>query len=46
MVESAIGVWIVGLVQDFIDLSPENTLRNKPGDKAFGTPLVGFSRVK
>jgi epoxyqueuosine reductase len=36
--------WIETIIRDFIDRSPENTLGNKAGDKAFETPLVGFSR--
>ncbi|MFH1629140.1 MAG: epoxyqueuosine reductase [Pseudomonadota bacterium] len=35
--------WIVGIINDFIDNSPENTLKNKDNDRAFETPLVGFS---
>jgi epoxyqueuosine reductase len=36
--------WIESVIVDFIDHSPENTLENECRDKAFGTPLVGFSR--
>jgi len=36
--------WIESLIMDFIDHSPENTLKNQENDKAFETPLVGFSR--
>ncbi|MFH1116878.1 MAG: epoxyqueuosine reductase, partial [Pseudomonadota bacterium] len=36
--------WIQDLVADFIDNSGENRLQNAEGDKAFDTPLVGFSR--
>ena len=36
--------WIETLIKDFIDHSPENTLKDHNNDKAFETPLVGFSR--
>jgi epoxyqueuosine reductase QueG len=35
--------WIERLIRDFIDHSPENTLQNAANEKAFDTPLVGFS---
>ena len=37
-------LWIETVIKDFIDHSSENTLKNKDNDKAFATPLVGFSR--
>jgi len=37
-------VWIETVIKDFIDHSPENTLKNKANERAFETPLVGFSR--
>ncbi len=37
-------VWIEKIIKDFIDYSPENTLKNQDNDKAFETPLVGFSK--
>ena len=37
-------VWIEKLIKDFIDYSLENTLKNQDNDKAFETPLVGFSK--
>ena len=37
-------VWMETIIKDFIDQSPENTLKNHDNDKAFETPLVGFSR--
>jgi len=37
-------MWIESIVKDFINQSPENTLRNEANDKAFDDPLVGFSR--
>jgi epoxyqueuosine reductase len=36
--------WVIDIIKDFIDHSPENTLQNRDNDKAFETPLVGFSR--
>jgi len=38
------GAWVAELISDFIDLSPDNTLANQAGDKAFAHPLVGFAR--
>ena len=38
------GAWVEGIIKDFINLSPENTLRNAGNDKAWADPLVGFSR--
>ncbi len=35
---------IEAIIKDFIDHSPENTLKNRDNDRAFETPLVGFSR--
>ena len=35
--------WLTKLIQDFIDLSPENTLQTNPHEKAWAEPLVGFS---
>jgi epoxyqueuosine reductase QueG len=37
-------VWIKGLIRDFIERSPENTLQNAAHEKAFDSPLVGFSK--
>jgi epoxyqueuosine reductase len=36
--------WIEKRIKDFINTSPANTLQNKQHDKAWGDPLVGFSR--
>lgn len=36
--------WIETIIKDFVDHSPENTLKNRDNDKAWETPLVGFSR--
>jgi hypothetical protein len=35
--------WIETLIKDFINQSPENTLRNRGNEKAWEDPLVGFS---
>ncbi len=35
--------WIETFIKDFINQSPENTLKNNTNDKAWGDPLVGFS---
>jgi len=39
-----LATWIGQVIQDFIEKSPQNTLQNKANDKAFDTPLVGFSQ--
>jgi len=36
--------WVTAVVQTFIRESPENTLQNRANEKAWGEPLVGFSR--
>jgi epoxyqueuosine reductase len=36
--------WVTAVIQDFVRESPENTLRNPANEKAWGEPLVGFSR--
>lgn len=36
--------WIISLIEDFIERSPENTLQNPAQEKAFENPLVGFSK--
>ena len=38
-----LATWIGQVIEDFIEKSPQNTLQNKANDKAFDTPLVGFS---
>ena len=38
------GAWVEAIIRDFINLSPENTLKNAGNDKAWADPLVGFSR--
>ena len=37
-------VWVEKIIKDFIDNSSENTLKKWDNEKAFDTPLVGFSR--
>jgi len=36
--------WVERIIRDFINRSPENTLKNTANDKAWANPLVGFSR--
>jgi len=36
--------WVTTIIQNFIDYSPENTLKNSSNEKAWENPLVGFSR--
>ncbi len=36
--------WVESIIKDFINRSPENTLKNPANDKAWADPLVGFSR--
>jgi len=40
---SNLASWIESVIRDFIEKSPENTLQNRTNDRAFATPLVGFS---
>lgn len=35
--------WIEKIIRDFVETSPENSLKNASGEKAFDTPLIGFS---
>jgi epoxyqueuosine reductase QueG len=35
--------WIEATIRDFVALSPENSLKNGPNDRAWADPLVGFS---
>ena len=35
--------WVEAVIKNFINQSPENTLKNAGGDKAWADPLVGFS---
>ena len=41
---SDLAAWIEQVIKDFMVRSPFNTLQNTSNDKAFDTPLVGFSR--
>lgn len=38
------GAWVTTIVRDFVCESPENTLQNQVNERAWGDPLVGFSR--
>jgi epoxyqueuosine reductase len=35
--------WLEKIIKDFINLSPENTLKNQANDKAWDEPLIGFA---
>ena len=35
--------WIESIIRDFVETSPENTLKNPANDRAVDSPLVGFS---
>ena len=35
--------WIEKIIRDFINESPENTLKNAQNDRAWADPLIGFS---
>lgn len=37
-------LWIETMIKDFINRSPENTLKERENKKAWADPLVGFSR--
>ena len=39
-----LAAWIEKEIKGFVQRSPCNTLQNKTNDKAFDTPLVGFSK--
>ena len=36
--------WIAKAIRNFINESPENTLKNTQNDKAWGDPLIGFCK--
>lgn len=36
-------VWVEGIIKQFINTSPENTLKNRENERAWAEPLVGFS---
>lgn len=38
-----LGLWIEGIISDFLQNSPENTLKNAHNEKAWEEALVGFS---
>ena len=38
------GAWVTSIIQDFVRESPENSLQNQANERAWGDPLVGFSR--
>ena len=38
------GQWVETVIKDFINQSRENTMKNAENEKAWGDPLVGFSR--
>ena len=38
------GKWVESIIKNFINQSPENTVKNQANDKAWDDPLVGFSR--
>ena len=40
---AASGQWIETAIRDFIDTSPENTMQNEAGDRAWDDVLVGFA---
>ena len=37
-------IWVEEVIRNFINKSPENTLKNAANDRAWADPLVGFSR--
>ncbi len=41
--EKNTGSWIESIIKDFINHSPENTLKNAANEKAWEEPLVGFA---
>ena len=42
--QSELAIWIKGVIRDFINSSPENTLQDAANERAWDDPLVGFSR--
>lgn len=36
--------WLCETIRNFVNESPENSLKNAENDKAWGEPLIGFSR--
>jgi epoxyqueuosine reductase QueG len=43
MLKDNLAVWIDQIVKNFINESPENSLKNKDNDRAWAEPLIGFS---
>ena len=43
MVDGDLGLWVKETVRGYVNESPENTLKNETGEKAWADPLVGFS---
>ncbi len=39
-----LAAWVEGIIREFVNNSPANTLKNPTNDKAWADPLVGFSR--
>jgi hypothetical protein len=37
-------LWIEGIIKNFVNESPENSLRNNEKERAWADPLVGFSK--
>lgn len=44
MTSSDKALWISGMIRNWVNTSPENTLSNAANDRAWDDPLVGFSR--
>jgi len=42
--DSRLSTWIIQTIEDFVNKSPENSLKLPQREKAWGEPLVGFSR--
>lgn len=43
MVDGDLGLWVQETVRGYVNESPENSLQNETGEKAWADPLVGFS---
>ena len=37
-------LWVEEIIKNFVDESPENSLKDKKNEKAWGDPLIGFSK--
>ncbi len=42
--DSGLSTWIIQTIEDFVNNSPQNSLKFPQREKAWGKPLVGFSR--